>query len=271
MSLVRVIPDQAGEGVGRLIPLDTPTRPRATAVLDGVLSGYLWVDDADDPNAVLVIEDADGTVYGGGELTREMVAEALAGIETASAELVFGFSGSRDPLRGLVPVEPFWSGEAIDFTDRHPPAEEAAELDVQLADGARAVPLDASLLPRIEWYEDTLHAFGSVERWLELALGYGVLVDGELVAEALAGPRTRAGQMEMGVITREAHRRRGFGTLVSRLTARACEARGDTVWWNANAGNTPSLAIARRLGFRRERRYELVACHAPIGSTATQR
>jgi RimJ/RimL family protein N-acetyltransferase len=43
--------------------------------------------------------------------------------------------------------------------------------------------------------------------------------------------------------------------------ARACEARGDTVWWNANAGNAPSIAIARRIGFQRERAYEVVACH----------
>jgi GNAT superfamily N-acetyltransferase len=89
------------------------------------------------------------------------------------------------------------------------------------------------------------------------------MVDGAVAAESNAGPRCR-GLLEMGVVTREPFRRRGFGTLVSVAVARACEERGDRVWWNANATNVPSLAIARRLGFSTERRYEVVACHAPL-------
>jgi predicted GNAT family acetyltransferase len=100
-----------------------------------------------------------------------------------------------------------------------------------------------------------------VERWEALAVGFAVMAGDRMLAEALAGPRSR-GMLEMGVITREDQRRRGYGTLVSRLTARACEAEGDRVWWNANADNAPSVAIARRIGFTRERRYDLVACHA---------
>jgi predicted GNAT family acetyltransferase len=78
------------------------------------------------------------------------------------------------------------------------------------------------------------------------------------VAEAMAGPRVR-GMLEMGVATREPYRGRGYGTLLSRYVARTCEAEGEAVWWNANATNAPSLAIARRLGFRVERRYDLIA------------
>jgi hypothetical protein len=65
-----------------------------------------------------VLEDGDGTVYGGGELTSDRVAAALRRVKTASGDLIFGFSGPDDPLRLLVPAEPYWRGEAIDFTDR---------------------------------------------------------------------------------------------------------------------------------------------------------
>ena len=263
--LHEVSPTRIGAAAEPLIPADVPTRPRALAVLDGLLSGRTWADDPQDPRAVLVIEDADGTVYGGGALTAEAVRSALEGVVTRSADLIFGFAGFDDPMRAMVPADPYWRGEALDFTDRVAPADEDALVRGDRPEDARIVRLDASLLPLTEWYEDTLHAFGSAERWEELGRGYAVMVGDRMVAEAMAGPRCR-GLLEMGVVTREDHRRRGFGTLVSRLTARACEVRDDRVWWNANADNAPSLAIARRLGFKHERRYDLVACHAPVGT-----
>ena len=252
----------ADPGLEGLVRADTPTRMRAVAVLDGVLAGRAWVDEPARPRAVLVIEDADGTTYAGGDLTRDVVAATLAGVPTRSGDLIFGFAGPDDPLRDLVPQEPYWHGEAIDLVDREPTPDEDALVDRVLEEGAHLVRLDATTLPMTEWYEDTIHAAGSLDRWLTAGIGYGVLRGGELLAEATAGPRCR-GWLEMGVITREAHRGRGYGTLVSLAVVRACEAAGDRVWWNANADNGPSLAIARRIGFRTERRYELVACRAP--------
>jgi hypothetical protein len=214
-----------------------------------------------------VIEDSDGTVYAGGALDAATVAATLRGVETASGDLIFGFAGPDDPMRGWVPAEPYWRGEAVDFSDRRPPPDEDALVARPLPEGVRVVRLDAETLPLTEWYADTIHAAGSLERWLEVGVGFGLMADGEMLAESTAGPRCR-GLLEMGVITREAHRRQGFGTVVSFLVAQACEANGDAVWWNANAGNAPSIAIARRLGFRRERSYELVACRAPLGTVA---
>jgi RimJ/RimL family protein N-acetyltransferase len=253
------LPPDASE----LIRADAPTRPRALAVLDGVLSGYAWVDDPAAPRSLLVVEDADGTTYAAGALSRDDVRAAMAGLATKSGDLIFGFAGSNDALRDLVPAEPSWRGEAIDFTDRQPRPDEAERLAAPLTDGARLVSLDRSTLTQTEWYEDTLHAFGTAERWEENGLGYGVMVGESLVAESVAGPRTRD-LLEMGVAVREPLRRRGYGTIVSLATARACEELGHRVWWNTNATNVASIAIARRLGFRVERPYDLVACRAPL-------
>jgi GNAT superfamily N-acetyltransferase len=261
MRLTEIAPGPATASFEPMLPDDAPTRPRAVAVLDGVLAGRAWVDDPAAPSAILLMETADGTVYAGGRLARADIADALAGVETLAGDLIFGFRGADDPMRDLVPGEPYWRGEAIDFTERRVP--DPAGGDVP--DRCELVRIDAALLARIEWGEDTIHAFGSAERWAELGVGYALVRDGELLAECLAGPRAR-GMLEMGVITREGHRGRGYGTLVSRAVAEACEARGDRVWWNANSGNEPSIRIARRIGFARERRYELVALHAPLGS-----
>ena len=261
MSLPQLSAPFPASALAELIRSDTPTRPRCLAVLDGRLRGRVWADDSVSPSTAIVIEDADGTVYAGGALTRDLVAATLAGVETASGDLIFGFADTGDPLRSLVPGEPYWRGQAIDFTEREPSSNEASALAARLPDGAQLVRLDATRLPLTAWYDDTLFAFGSVERWEEHGIGYAVVIDGRVVAESVAGPRSRR-TLEMGVVTDEQHRRRGFGTLVSLAVARACEERGDQVWWNANAGNEPSIRIARRIGFRRERRYDLVACHA---------
>lgn len=263
MAMIELNPTLTTANLEPMLPADVPARPRAVAVVDGLLAGRVWVDDPERPRAMLVIETADGTVYGGGDLARDAVADALSGVEAKSGDLIFGFRGPDDPMRELVPGEPYWRGEAIDFTNRQPHPEVSG-----IPDDVEIARIDAALLARTEWAEDMLHAFGSPERWEELGVGRAVIAGDELLAECLAGPRTR-GLLEMGVITREPFRGRGYGTLVSRLVAEACEAAGDRVWWNANAGNEPSIRIARRLGFRRERRYELVALHAPLGSTAS--
>ncbi len=261
MTLREHPPTDMPPGAADLIRADAPTRPRAIAVLGGVLAGRAWVDDLATPGALLVIEDADGTVYAGGSLGADDVAEVLATVATASRDLIFGFADADDPLRSLVPAEPYWRGEAIDFTERLPAPDEAARVRATLVEGARLERLDRGTLARTEWHDDTLHAFGSIDRWEENGVGYGVFIGEELVAESVAGPRV-GGLLEMGVVTRKAHRGKGFGTLVSLAVARWCEERGDRVWWNANAANAPSIAIARRLGFTLERRYEVVACHS---------
>jgi hypothetical protein len=242
----------------RLIADEAPTRPRALAVIDGVLAGRIWTDDAADPAWAVVIETGDGTVYAGGAIDSAILAAVLQDVVTASGDLIVGFSGPDDPLRAIVPADPYHRGEAIDFTDRVPPPDEAEAVDRPAPDGLRLVELDEALLPRTEWYEDTLHSYGSAERWTRNGIGRCLLAGREVTAQAMAGPRVR-GLMEMGVATRGPYRRRGYGTLVSQLVARACEDGGDRVWWNTSAENAPSQAIARRLGYRHERRYDLVA------------
>jgi GNAT superfamily N-acetyltransferase len=257
------IPDSRRQEIERLLPEALPTRARALAVLDGVLAGRVWTDAADSPSWAVVIETADGTVFAGGEVTAESLRRVMAEASTRSGDLIFGLTGPDDPVRSLLPAEPPYAGRAIDFTDRVPPAGERDLMRRAISDGLRLVPLDATVLPRTVWAEDTLHAFGSLDAWTELGLGWCLVREGgRVVAQGMAGPRTR-GSMEMGVWVHESYRRRGFGTLVSLHTAVACEAAGARVWWNTNVDNRASSAIARRIGFTRERVYDLVAYRSP--------
>jgi GNAT superfamily N-acetyltransferase len=251
-------PGHVSPAVEELLPLDLPTRPRALAVLDGVLAGRAWVDDPHHPTWAVVIETGDGTVFGGGALDAGAIVDTLRGVETMSGDLIFGFSGEDDPMRALLPPDPYHVGRAMDYTERVPPQGEDDEPDVPAPSGLVLADIDEAVLPGIEWYEDTLHAFGSAARWTELGVGRALLSGSQVVAQAMAGPRDR-GLLEMGVVTHPEHRRRGYGRLLSRIVARACEARGDRVWWNTSDDNVASQAIARALGFSVERPYDLVA------------
>jgi len=246
------------QAIEALIPADAPTRPRALAVLDGVLTGRILTDGTARPGWALIVETADGTVLCGGDPSAEAVRLALASVTTESGDLIFGFNGPDDPVRQVLPSNPYYEGRAIDFTDRVAPADEAEFLARDAPDGLRLVELDAGLLPRTEWADDTIHAFGSAEAWSERGIGRCLLDGDEVVAQGMAGPRARA-LLEMGVWTRPSHRRRGLGIFVSLHAAVACGARGGAVWWNTNADNAGSVGIARRIGFSTERRYDLVA------------
>ena len=100
--------------------------------------------------------------------------------------------------------------------------------------------------------------FGSNEVALDHGLGY-CLLDGEaVVAEAFAGPNV-GGALEMGTITHEAYRRRGLGTVACARTILECERLGYRTWWNTAVQNAASAGLARKLGYRTERQYRLLA------------
>jgi RimJ/RimL family protein N-acetyltransferase len=65
--------------------------------------------------------------------------------------------------------------------------------------------------------------------------------------------------VEMGVTTRAQYQRRGYATLTCAHLIRACEERGYRTYWNCAKQNLASAAVARKLGYRREKVYRLLA------------
>jgi RimJ/RimL family protein N-acetyltransferase len=244
----RIEPERA-RSLSSLLDRDAPAALRAFAVLQGTLAGTILVDDPANPTTAFVRESGEGTVYAGGAVTREVLEEALGEFGSQGDLLI----GTRDdePLRGLLPPDPDYSGRVLEFTERVatplPPLPARCELR----------PVDGDLFDRLEWRDDTVVAFGSKERFLELGVGLCLMREGEMLAEATTGPPVD-GVVELGILTREAHRGHGYATLTSAFLAAACEARGLSTYWNCNLANDASAAVARKLGYRRVREYGLV-------------
>jgi RimJ/RimL family protein N-acetyltransferase len=80
----------------------------------------------------------------------------------------------------------------------------------------------------------------------------------EILCEASTGPAVN-GLIELGVITHEPHQGQGYATLTCAHLAHQCEQRGYQTYWNCAKQNVASAAVARKLGYRIEREYKLLA------------
>lgn len=107
------------ETASQLEALFAGNRPipiRLWAILDGIIQGRILVNTPTKPALALVQELAEGTAYIGGAVTRQAVGEAFALLRQYQEVVICVWPD--DPLGGELPVQPYYEGVAIDFTDR---------------------------------------------------------------------------------------------------------------------------------------------------------
>ena len=102
---------------------------------------------------------------------------------------------------------------------------------------------------------DVEQVWWSVENFLAKGVSFVVLRDAEVVAWCT--PDCAAGdQIDVGVITDPAHRRRGLAAVVVGATVEHCLKHGfGAVGWHCDAGNVGSWRTAEKVGFERNREY----------------
>jgi RimJ/RimL family protein N-acetyltransferase len=132
-----------------------------------------------------------------------------------------------------------------------------APLIEQLPADYRLAIRDAALFEQSLDYESALAAFGTVEQALRLTYGVVALREGIVCSEAATGAPTH-GRIELGVTTAEAHRRRGLASSTCARLIEICEVQGYRTWWDCAKQNTPSVRLARKLGYHEEREYRYV-------------
>jgi hypothetical protein len=225
---------------------------RSFAVLDGSCRGRVLTDNPDNPTWAAVQEYSDDSVlFLGGVVSREQVA-TLVEIMRRGRTLCFG-APEGDPAFDLFPLERDYDDFDIDFEDREPRV--LLEPLCQPPPGLRLERIDAELLPRCAWGP---WMTAGMETALDQGLGYCLLDGDTVVSEAFAGPVVD-GALEMATITADAWQRRGLSSVVSARTVLECERNGWTTWWNTARTNVASQAVARKLGYRTERQYRLLA------------
>jgi GNAT superfamily N-acetyltransferase len=231
-----------------------PIGLRCLAILNGDATGRILADDAVHPTYAIVQEPGDGAIYMGGSLTAPILSKAIDWLRKDKDVVVGLWYG--DPLWQLLPPGPEYDGAAIDFT--HRPVGEGLSQFLQLPEGCRLQPIDHDLFQRLANYEWAVPMFGSTEKALEKGLGYCLMRDDAVLSEAFAGPFAN-GMIEIGTETHEPYRRRGYATITCAHLIRACEAKGYQTFWNAAKQNVASIALARKLGYRAEQEFRVLA------------
>ncbi len=80
----------------------------------------------------------------------------------------------------------------------------------------------------------------------------------EILSEATVGP-SALDLYEPGVFTKEQHRGKGYGTMVTARLIQQIEAMGKRTYWNCTVQNAGSAGIARRLGYRTKKEFRCMA------------
>jgi RimJ/RimL family protein N-acetyltransferase len=94
-----------------------------------------------------------------------------------------------------------------------------------------------------------IEIWGGADTFVARCFGFCLLADDHIVSFATACG-IGGGEAEVEVGTVPEYRNRGLATLACSAFLEECLARGLTPAWSCEAGNAPSAALARRLGFR---------------------
>jgi RimJ/RimL family protein N-acetyltransferase len=92
---------------------------------------------------------------------------------------------------------------------------------------------------------------------LEKGFGFCLVSEQELVSEAFAADAA-LGMIEIGTISGECYRRRGYAAVCCAHLIRECEARSYRTYWNCSKDNQASAGLARRLGYQTEKQFRYV-------------
>ncbi len=244
----------------------------ASAVLDGMNPGRVYVDDPAAPRCAFMVSpeglylvgDPDNAAFNG-TLNAALFARQL-------------FDEAREGHYFVVPDEAWGSSLVTIFHPRPPitlPRRHylctalAFDWQAALPEGFAVYPVDRALLDRPGLRTpDHVHGWmaanwGSREDFL--ARGFGaVTVDesaNKVVSWSLADCVSVSGSGpagEIGIHTDPAYRRRGLATITAAACVEAAFRRGLTVvGWQCNEDNLGSRATAERVGFRLNRRYTM--------------
>jgi RimJ/RimL family protein N-acetyltransferase len=244
--------------------------PFCAGVLEGSHGGRVFVDDLEQPQTAFMLTwgcwgylagDPDNADFCQA-LNEALFAKAFLDERAWGLFLSCPPAGWTEPLAAVCdPRQP------IEFPRRHYVARRSSyDWRADVPQGYAIRRMDRSLLdlPGIELPDDVKQMADVIDWETDVAqkgCGFVALHEGQIAAWAMID--CVVGDVgEIGLFTREAHRRRGLATVTSAATIAYGLAHGlSTIVWDCHAYNAGSIRTAEKLGMERERDHTMYCFH----------
>lgn len=252
--MYQVVPEQVGQ-LKRFFAVRPPANaPMLQAFFENRAPGRAYVNDFRAPTACVVAMHY-RFVFFGGEVSPHFYESAVRELRRMqSLHLVQPARGSRLPRRPLPDAEV----HRVEFSHRADPERiKVRGIQRSSADLGEVRRIDAALFTRCHWRDEIVRLLGSAGDFLMHGIGYCLLVDGQIAAEAY-GCLWTGDRVELAAVTHPDFRGRGYATAVCAHLIDTCEAVGFSTYWSCDADNDASLRLAVKLGYDDPRDYRLL-------------
>ena len=237
------------------------------AAIDGNNPGCIFVDDADQPRTAFALT-VEGYLLAGehdnadtNEALRRLLRDKIFTGEVFvsgdwSMSLAVHPEAWEAKLPELIPTHEvekieryhyLCSALTLDWRGNIPEEYTVRRVDRSL--------LDEAALNAVREWMDIEEVWWTVDNYFSKGISFAVLHDREIVAwctpDCVAGD-----QIDVGIMTHPAHRRRGLASVAVAATVEDCLNQGfSAVGWHCNADNVGSWKTAEKVGFERSREY----------------
>lgn len=229
-----------------------PNGPVLWSVLEGRNTGRALVDSIQDPSQCVIRTDANLTFF-----SRQID-------QTFLYEAIVRF-GQTDPVwlvwpPTLIPQPSLLKDaqvvQRLEFYDCNSRGPLLAGWRRRLPAGFEMRAIDRRLLERCEWRSEMEFYCGSLDNFLANGIGLCLMRGDDIIVEAYASS-LGGGRAEIGAVTRAAYRGQGYAPIACAYLIQAVEERGCQPYWSCDIDNGASIRVARKLGFRQERAYQI--------------
>ena len=247
----RVHPDHISD----LLPLFDFDFPNQTALLscaNGEIPGEFFVDELITPSTCVAVIGFYNWTFIGGSPKQEWLDEAFASLRREKSLMLIWADWIS---LGLHPPPDFTQTiNRFEFLDSSPSFNDT---HFELGSDIEIRRMDTELFSRCIWNGEMTLAYGSSENFLNSGLGFCLMRADEIYCEAYAVFRANQ-RFEIGVITAETHRGRGYASTTCSFLSGECARNGFQSSWSCNQTNLGSIIVARRLGYKIQREYQML-------------